>query len=58
MIEKLKDSHSKREVENVKTYMDDLNTKFQSITQKMYESVSDDGGIDIDPSDVEFEEVK
>ena len=58
LIEKLKDSHSKREVENVKTYMDDLNTKFQSITQKMYESVSDDGGIDIDPSDVEFEEVK
>ena len=59
LIEKLKDSHSKKEVENVRTYMDDLNTKFQSISQKMYENVSeDDGGVDIDPSDVEFEEVK
>src|SRR6056300_1225455 len=29
LIEKLKDSHSKKEIENIKTYMDDLNSKFQ-----------------------------
>ena len=62
LIEKLKDSHSKKEMENIKTYMDDLNSKFQSISQKMYESTSDDvpegDGIDVEASDVEFEEVK
>ena len=42
---------------NIKTYMDDLNTKLQSVSQKMYENVSEDGGVDIDSSDVEFEEV-
>ena len=62
LIEKLKDSHSKKEIENIKTYMDDLNSKFQSISQKMYENTSSDvpegDGIDVEPSDVEFEEVK
>jgi molecular chaperone DnaK len=57
LIEKLKDSHSKKEMENVKTHMDDLNTKLQSASQKMYENVSEDDGADIDSSDVEFEEV-
>ena len=57
LIEKLKDSHSKKEMENVKTHMDDLNTKLQSASQKMYENVSEDDGVDIDSSDVEFEEV-
>jgi hypothetical protein len=44
-------------MENVKTHMDDLNTKLQSASQKMYENVSEDDGADIDSSDVEFEEV-
>ena len=57
LIEKLKDSHSKKEMENVKTHMDDLNTKLQSASQKMYENVSEDDGADLDSSDVEFEEV-
>jgi len=57
LIGKLKDFHSKKEMVNIKTYMDDLNTKLQSVSQKMYENVSEDGGVDIDSSDVEFEEV-
>lgn len=55
LIDKLKESHDKKIVDEVKTYMEELNLKFQSLTQKMYENVNDDTG---ETSDVEFEEVK
>jgi molecular chaperone DnaK len=54
LIESLKDSQSKRNIDEVNSKMNDLSTKFQSISQKLYENMSSDTG----PSDVEFEEVK
>jgi molecular chaperone DnaK len=57
LIDKLKESHDKKNVDEVKTYMDELNLKFQSLTQKMYENVNDDTGETDETSDVEFEEV-
>jgi molecular chaperone DnaK len=58
IIQTLSESHSKRDIESVKTQMDDLNSKFQSITQKIYENVNTEPTNDGEPSDVEFEEVK
>lgn len=57
LIDKLKESHDKKNVDEVKTYMEELNLKFQSLTQKMYENVNDDTGETDETSDVEFEEV-
>jgi hypothetical protein len=47
-------------VENVKTIMEELTQKFQTITQDLYNSVneSETPESDINASDVEFEEVK
>jgi molecular chaperone DnaK len=54
LIESLKESQSKRNIDEVNSKMSELSTKFQSISQKLYENMSSDTG----PSDVEFEEVK
>jgi molecular chaperone DnaK len=54
LIESLKDSQSKKNIDEVNSKMNDLSTKIQSISQKLYENMSSDTG----PSDVEFEEVK
>ena len=60
IIDKLKEAHSNREVENCKTYMDELSQKFQSITQDLYNSVNESENNDSGntASDVEYEEVK
>ena len=49
-INKLKESLSNKNIEEVKELMDELTNKFQKITQEVYSNVSE--------SDVEFEEVK
>jgi molecular chaperone DnaK len=60
IIDKLKEAHSNREVENCKTYMDELSQKFQSITQDLYNSVNESENNDSGntASDVEYEEIK
>jgi molecular chaperone DnaK len=60
ILDKLKESHSNKDVENCKTYMDELTQKFQSITQDLYSSVNESENNDSGntASDVEYEEVK
>lgn len=58
LIEKLEESHNKRDISGVKSHMEELNVKFQSVTQKMYENTNNDTGEVDETSDVEFEEVK
>jgi molecular chaperone DnaK len=60
ILDSLKDSHSKKDVENVKTLMDELTQKFQSVTQDLYNSVNESENNDSGDtaSDVEFEEIK
>jgi len=60
ILDKLKESHSNKDVENCKTYMDELTQKFQSITQDLYGSVNESENNDSGntASDVEYEEVK
>jgi len=60
LLDTLKESHSNKDVENVKTIMEELTQKFQTITQELYNSVneSETPESDINASDVEFEEVK
>ena len=60
ILDQLKDAHSKKEVENCKTYMEELTQKFQTITQDLYNSVNESENNDSGntASDVEYEEVK
>jgi molecular chaperone DnaK len=60
LLDKLKESHSNKDVENVKIHMEELTQKFQTITQELYNSMneSEKNESDINVSDVEFEEVK
>ena len=60
ILDKLKESHSNKDVENCKTLMEELTQKFQTITQDLYNSANESDGMntDINASDVEFEEVK
>ena len=57
ILNKLKESHSNKDVESCKTLMEELTQKFQTITQDLYNSVNE-SETDINASDVEFEEVK
>ena len=59
-MDKLKEAHSSRDVENVKVLSEELSQKFQQISQDLYSSVNegDVSESDIDVSDVEFEEIK
>jgi molecular chaperone DnaK len=59
-IDKLKEAHSNRDIENVKVLSEELSQKFQQISQDLYSSVNegDVSESDIDVSDVEFEEIK
>ena len=60
LLDKLKESHSNKDVESCKTLMDELTQKFQTITQDLYNSVNENENSDSGntASDVEFEEVK
>ena len=60
ILDKLKESQSNKDVENCKTFMEELTQKFQTITQELSNNVneSETSESDINASDVEFEEVK
>lgn len=55
MLDKVKESYDKKDVETVKTLVDEVNSKFQQISQELY---GQSDSMDVDPNDVEFEEVK
>jgi molecular chaperone DnaK len=57
-LSKLKESVSKKDVDSVKTLTEEINVKFQKITQDLYSQVNEQmGDMEFDGSDVEFEEV-
>jgi molecular chaperone DnaK len=57
-LEKLKEAHSKKDVELSKSLVDEVNLKFQKISQDLYDQVNDQtGDVEFNGSDVEFEEV-
>ena len=57
-LEKLKEVHSKKDVELSKSLVDEVNLKFQKISQDLYDQVNDQtGDMEFNGSDVEFEEV-
>ena len=55
MLDKVKESYDKKDIESVKTLVDEVNSRFQQISQELY---SQSDSMDVDPNDVEFEEVK
>ena len=57
-LEKLKEAHSKKDVELSKSLVDEVNLKLQKISQDLYDQVNDQtGDVEFNGSDVEFEEV-
>ena len=60
LLDTLKESHSNKDVENVKIIMEELTQKFQTISQDLYNSVNENENNDSGDtaSDVEFEEIK
>jgi len=57
-LEKLKEAHKNKDIESIKTTTEEVNTKFQKITQDLYSQVSEQmEDMNFDGSDVEFEEV-
>jgi molecular chaperone DnaK len=54
-LDTLKGSYEKKDVENIKNNIDEVNNVFQKITQTLYEQTTSD---EEKSSDVEFEEVK
>lgn len=52
----LKESYEKKDIEKINQDIENLNSKFQSISQSLYEQNATEEGSDA-PSDVEFEEV-
>ena len=58
ILETLKEAHSKKDVELSKSLVDEVNIKFQKISQDLYGQVNDQtGDMEFNGSDVEFEEV-
>ena len=61
-VEKLRESHSSRNIEEVKSLTNDLNIKFQVISKKLYnesnQTETSDTPTEEDYTNVEFEEVK
>ncbi|NBU81865.1 MAG: molecular chaperone DnaK, partial [Flavobacteriaceae bacterium] len=56
-IDKLKAAHSNKNIDDVKKFTDELNSEFQSISQKLY-NMSNETSSDEEVTNVEFEEVK
>ena len=57
-LEQLKEAYGKKEIETIKTLTDEVNLKFQKISQDLYSQVSEQmENMEFDGSDVEFEEV-
>ena len=57
-IDKLKSAYDKKEISEVKVLMEEINTKFQTISQKLYEQTNNTESTEEDFANVEFEEVK
>ena len=57
-ISSLRETISKRDIEAIKTKLDELNDKFQKISQELYNQTTDNPMDGFTGSDVEFEEVK
>ena len=59
-LQELKDAHSAKDVEKIKTSMDKVNTTFQSISSDLYSQGSGETNeqTDREVNDVDFEEVK
>ena len=56
-LESLKESYGKKDIEKIENDINDLNTKFQNISQLLYEQTTTEEKENNKPSDVEFEEV-
>ena len=56
-IDKLKNAHNEKNIDDVKKLMDEINNEFQSISQKLYESTNETS-LDEEVTNVDFEEVK
>ena len=59
-LQELKDAHSEKDIEKIKTSMDKVNTTFQGISANLYSQGSDETNeqTDREVNDVDFEEVK
>lgn len=57
-IEELKSAHSTKNVEDIKSKMENVNSVFQKISEKMYSQSQNVNENDSEVSDVDFEEVK
>jgi molecular chaperone DnaK len=59
-LQELKDAHSEKDIEKIKTSMDKVNTTFQGISQDLYSQGSGETNEETDRevNDVDFEEVK
>jgi len=57
-LEKLKEAHRNKEVSEVKVLIEEVSSKFQNISQKLYEQTNNEEATMEDFSNVEFEEVK
>jgi hypothetical protein len=58
VVDKLKTAYDKKEISEVKVLMEEVNQKFQTISQKLYEQTNNSEVTEEDFSNVEFEEVK
>jgi molecular chaperone DnaK len=56
-IDKLKNAHNEKNIDDVKKLMDEINNEFQSISQKLYESTNETSSEE-EVTNVDFEEVK
>jgi len=57
-VEKLKEAYDKKDISEVKVLIEEVNNKFQTISQKLYEQTNNDEVTEEDFANVEFEEVK
>jgi len=57
-VDKLKTAYDNKEISEVKVLMEEVNNKFQTISQKLYEQTNNNEVTEEDFSNVEFEEVK
>ena len=57
VIDKLKNAHNEKNIDDVKKLMDEIKNEFQSISQKLYESTNETSS-DEEVTNVDFEEVK
>jgi len=57
-LDKLKEAHKNKEVSEVKVLIEEVSSKFQNISQKLYEQTNNEETTTEDFSNVEFEEVK